>query len=61
MPRPTLLITAGGSAYLAAMIVLAVTKAMLGTPLFFLCVAVGIIVYASAGRTDLPLETDVFS
>jgi hypothetical protein len=45
MPRPTLLVTAGGSAYLTAMIVLAVTKAMLGTPLFFVCVGVGIVAY----------------
>ena len=40
-------IAAGGSAYLAAMVVLAVTKARLGTPTFFICVAVGVAAFAA--------------
>ena len=47
MPRPHLLIACGGSLYLAAMIILAVTQARLGTPLFFVCAGVGVAVYAA--------------
>ena len=47
MPRFRLLIVAGGAAYLAAMIVLAVTKARLGTPVFFGCAGVGVAAFAA--------------
>jgi len=46
MPRPTVLIAAGGSAYLAALIVLAASEARLGTPLFFVCAGVAVAVFA---------------
>lgn len=46
MRRAHLLTAAGGSAYLAAMTVLAVTEAPLGTPLFFACAGLAIGVYA---------------
>jgi len=46
MPRPTALIAAGGSAYLAALIVLAASEARLGTPLFFVCAGVAVAVFA---------------
>jgi alpha-1,6-mannosyltransferase len=41
------LVAAGGSVYLGAMIVLAITKARLGTPVFFVCAAVAIAVFAA--------------
>lgn len=47
MPRLGPTIVAGGSAYLAAMIVLAVTKARLGTPLFFVCAGIGMAAFAA--------------
>ncbi len=40
------MIIAGGGSYLVAMIVLAVTQARLGTPLFFICAGVAIAAYA---------------
>ena len=40
IPIPRL-ITAAGAAYLAAILVLVITKAPLGSPLFFAAVAVG--------------------
>jgi len=46
MSRPTLLITASGSVYLAAMVALAVTQAMLGTGFFFLCASAAVAAYA---------------
>ena len=47
MSRLSWLVAAGGSAYLAAMIVLAITQAQLGTALFFLCAAVAVAVFAT--------------
>ncbi|MEX2661733.1 MAG: hypothetical protein WD227_07380 [Vicinamibacterales bacterium] len=47
MTHPTGLIAVSGAAYLAAMIVLAVSQARLGTPLFFLCAGVGIAAFAA--------------
>jgi hypothetical protein len=47
MTHPARLIAVGGTAYLAAMIVLVVTQARLGTPLFFVCASVGIVAYAA--------------
>lgn len=47
MPRALPLIAAGGSAYLAALIVLAASEARLGTPLFFACAGVAVAVYAA--------------
>ena len=41
-----MLIAAGGSLYLAAMMVLAVTQARLGTPLFFVCAAMAALIFA---------------
>jgi hypothetical protein len=50
MPRPSVYITAGGGAYLAALTVLAVTEARLGTPLFFACAGVAVAVFAGLIR-----------
>ena len=47
MTNTRALIAVGGAAYLAAMTVLAVTQARLGTPLFFVCAGVGILAYAA--------------
>jgi hypothetical protein len=47
MTHPTGLIAVSGAAYLAAMIVLAVSQARLGTPLFFVCAGVGIAAFAA--------------
>jgi alpha-1,6-mannosyltransferase len=41
-----LIVAAGGSAYLAALIVLAASETRLGTPLFFVCAAVAAAAYA---------------
>jgi len=41
------LLATGGGVYLGAMIVLAITKARLGTPTFFACAAVAIVVFAA--------------
>jgi hypothetical protein len=41
------LIAAGGSAYLSAMIVLAVTQARLGSPVFFVCAAIAIAAFSA--------------
>jgi len=46
MPRLPLFIAAGGSAYLAALIVLVVSEARLGTPTFFACTGVAVTAYA---------------
>jgi hypothetical protein len=40
-------IAAAGSAYLTATVVLAVTKARLGTPVFFVCAAVGVAAFVA--------------
>lgn len=42
-----MIVVAGGSVYLAAMLVLAITKAPLGTPIFFTCAAVAIAIFAA--------------
>jgi hypothetical protein len=47
VPRLQVLVAAGGSLYLAAMVVLAITKAPLGTPVFFACAAVAIAAFAT--------------
>ena len=44
---PVLLIALGGLAYLAAMTVLVVSTARLGTPLFFACAGIAVAVYAA--------------
>jgi alpha-1,6-mannosyltransferase len=48
VPRLSVLIGAGGSLYLSAMIVLAVTQAPLGSPVFFVCAAAAVAVFAAA-------------
>ena len=50
MPRPSVYVAAGGSAYLAALIVLAVSETRLGTPLFFACAGVAVAVFAGLIR-----------
>lgn len=50
MPRPAVFIAAGGSAYLAALIVLAASETRLGTPLFFTCAGVAVAVFAGLLR-----------
>jgi alpha-1,6-mannosyltransferase len=46
VPRLSVLIAAGGSVYLSAMLVLAVTQAPLGSPVFFVCAAAAIAVFS---------------
>ena len=47
MTSSTVLIAVSGTAYLAAMIVMGVTRPPLGQPLFFACAAVGVAAYAA--------------
>ncbi|HEX4565675.1 MAG TPA: hypothetical protein VH138_03545 [Vicinamibacterales bacterium] len=51
-----ILVLAGGSAALAAFIALAVTQTPLGSPLFFIIVAVPAVVYALLARTLLAMN-----